>query len=266
MINAQTDINDLIRFYFSLKKEKETWSDYMGVHFKFADNGTDLAKNAAMIMETYLQGIPCRAYLASKTDLYFIFRSHDVGFFAQATENIETYCAWEKQYCEGTWYDFDRQLDDFLRHIENVYLQDILIDPASPTKDIHTNVTTSMTGTVLLVEDDPVTRWMVRHALRPHCFLITATCAGHVYKLYQSCKPDVVFLDIGLPDASGRDVLKWIIHHDPAANIIMFSGHNDIDTMMSTIEEGAKGFITKPYHPDKLHHYLNTFSIHKSEV
>ncbi|HOO82434.1 MAG TPA: response regulator [Alphaproteobacteria bacterium] len=73
---------------------------------------------------------------------------------------------------------------------------------------------------VLLVEDDPVTRWMVRSALKKECEFVTAQSANNAFGLYASYQPDVVFLDIDLPDGNGHDVLKWIMRNDPGACVV----------------------------------------------
>ena len=73
---------------------------------------------------------------------------------------------------------------------------------------------------------------------------------------YLNKAPDVVFLDIDLPDMSGHDVLSKIFALDPEAYIIMFSGNGDRGNVLKAIERGAKGFVGKPFSQDKLTHYI----------
>ncbi len=108
----------------------------------------------------------------------------------------------------------------------------------------------------LLVEDDPVTRWMVRNTLKEECHLVTASTANAAFAMYSSFKPDIVFLDIGLPDKSGIDVLEWILRNDPGAQVVMFSSQDSLDMMTHMLELGAIGFIAKPFNRDILLHYL----------
>lgn len=110
---------------------------------------------------------------------------------------------------------------------------------------------------VLLVEDDPVTRWLVRNALKNECEMVTATTAGKAIDLYKSYTPDVVFLDIGLPDRRGTDVLSDIMEQDPAARVVMFTHMDDFDTLAKTLSDGAIGYITKPFHRNRLLQYLS---------
>ncbi len=105
---------------------------------------------------------------------------------------------------------------------------------------------------VLLVEDDTVTRWMVSQALQDHCELVSAHSASNAFSVYSDVQPDTVFLDINLPDKSGYDVLGWILHNDPGANVVMFSGDDHIDNVAYALEQGAAGFIGKPFVKNQL--------------
>lgn len=109
---------------------------------------------------------------------------------------------------------------------------------------------------VLLVEDDPITRWMVRNSLKDVCDFATAPTASKAYAMYTSYQPDVVFLDINLPDNNGRCVLEWIKEHDPGACVVMFSSNGSLDNITECLNDGASGFITKPFLKEDLLHYV----------
>ncbi len=109
---------------------------------------------------------------------------------------------------------------------------------------------------VLLVEDDPVTRWMVRNALKHECEFVTAPTMNKAFGMYSSYQPDVVFLDINLPDGNGYTVLEWIMRNDPGACVVMFSSNDNLDNISSALEDGASGFIAKPFLKENLLHYI----------
>ena len=113
---------------------------------------------------------------------------------------------------------------------------------------------------VLLVEDDPVTRWMVRKSLKHDCQLVTAPTANQSFDKFNEFSPDIVFLDIDLPDKSGREVLSWIMHNDPGACVVMFSSNNNLENVSETLAEGASGFIAKPFLREDLLHYIHAHS------
>lgn len=109
---------------------------------------------------------------------------------------------------------------------------------------------------VLLVEDDPVTRWIVRNTVKHECQFATAPDASQAYAKFQAFQPDIVFLDIDLPDQSGREVLEWILRHDPGVCVVMFSSNDNLDNISETLEEGASGFIGKPFLKEDLMGYI----------
>ncbi len=110
---------------------------------------------------------------------------------------------------------------------------------------------------VLLIEDDPVTRWMVRLALKSECVLATAQDAGKAVSLYLSYRPDMVLLDIGLPGRDGKELLVRLMKIDPGAYVVMFSSQDTAQNVVETIQNGARGFISKPFSRNKLMEYVH---------
>lgn len=64
--------------------------------------------------------------------------------------------------------------------------------------------------------------------------------------------PNVIFLDIELPDTDGTQILEFINDHYPNTHVIMCSGHNSLENVQNTWELGAKGFIAKPFNAKKV--------------
>ncbi len=119
---------------------------------------------------------------------------------------------------------------------------------------------------VLVVEDDPITRRVVVGALGEAHAIITAETARNAIAGYLLHAPDIVFLDIGLPDVDGISVLAQIMRIDPDAFVVMFSSHDDEKTINESLSIGAKGFITKPFKKEMLSNYIHGSEIyhHKS--
>lgn len=128
--------------------------------------------------------------------------------------------------------------------------------PSSPMEEVGS----SRKCRALLVEDDPVTRWLVRSALKGECTLATAHSVSVAVSLYMACKPDIVFLDLNLPDGHGHDAMEQILKRDPGANIVIFSSHDSLDNITASFDEGARGFIAKPFSREALVGYLRKFS------
>lgn len=109
---------------------------------------------------------------------------------------------------------------------------------------------------VLLIEDDRSTRRMVSAGLKDYCEIIEAPDASQGIIFYNAYQPDLVFMDIELPDGDGHHLADWILRNDPGAYVVMFSGHNDTTNVMQSLDYGAKGFISKPFDITKMLHFI----------
>lgn len=136
--------------------------------------------------------------------------------------------------------------------------------------DDHRSYLSDVYPSVLLIEDDPATRWLVRAALRDECTLSTVTSVDNYmikYKAlnkYMSLMPDIVFLDIELPPSSGKDILVNMLRADPKAYVVMFSSHDTEDNIRESLESGARGFIAKPFNKSIMLDYISDAFLNKS--
>lgn len=108
---------------------------------------------------------------------------------------------------------------------------------------------------ILVVEDDLFTQKLVKNTLNDHAEVITAKTGYEAITSYADIAPDLLFLDIGLPDVTGHELLGKILSMDPKAYIVMLSGNGDRDNVIKAVELGAKGFVGKPFTKDKLIQY-----------
>ncbi len=110
---------------------------------------------------------------------------------------------------------------------------------------------------ILVVEDDLFSRTLVYKTLNRDYDVATAADGDQAIAEYALKAPDVVFLDIDLPDITGHEVLFKIKEMDSNAFIVMLSGNTDKKNVLSAIQEGAKGFVGKPFSRDKLLAYVD---------
>ncbi len=108
---------------------------------------------------------------------------------------------------------------------------------------------------ILIVEDDSFSQKLVENALKSYPVSMTSDGQGAIMN-YVHKAPDVLFLDIGLPDIDGHEVLRKIFAIDPDAYIIMLSGNGDKGNVLKAVELGAKGFVGKPFSKEKLVCYI----------
>jgi len=108
---------------------------------------------------------------------------------------------------------------------------------------------------IMIVEDDAFSQRLVASVLRNYNITMTSDGQGAIMT-YVNKAPDVLFLDIGLPDIDGHKVLEKLFKIDPNAYVVMFSGNGDRTNIMKAIELGAKGFVGKPFTKEKLFQYI----------
>lgn len=104
---------------------------------------------------------------------------------------------------------------------------------------------------ILIIDDDEDIRWSLREIFtttsRYEFEVLEAKDAKEGVTLFQKQYPDIVLLDVNLPDVNGIKILQGIIKKYPAANIIMISGMEREKLLKETKFVGAKEFIFKPF-------------------
>lgn len=75
---------------------------------------------------------------------------------------------------------------------------------------------------------------------------------------FKEFRPDIVTMDINMPEKNGVETVKEIKKLDPSAKIIMITSKNDEENLLDAINAGADGYILKPIHKEKLQKVLNT--------
>lgn len=108
--------------------------------------------------------------------------------------------------------------------------------------------------TVLIIDDNDVSRSMLRHILLASKYnVVGESGSGRIgIELAERLQPDIICLDIVMPDCSGLDVLKRVKQQRPQTEVLMVTGNNDRDSVMEAARDGAAGYIVKPYNPSTL--------------
>ncbi len=99
----------------------------------------------------------------------------------------------------------------------------------------------------LLVDDETGILETLAGVLGDQGFRILSTTSGEeAVDLYRREQPDVVFLDVWLPDRDGIETLALLREFDPAAAVVMLSGHGTTSTAVRAIRMGAHDYLEKP--------------------
>ncbi len=105
---------------------------------------------------------------------------------------------------------------------------------------------------IYVVDDDPDMREVLSLALETKFQVKAFSTAGSAIDVIKDDPPDLVLLDIGLPDMSGVDALREIKKLHPETLVIMVTASTDINTAISTMKLGASDYMTKPINVDAL--------------
>jgi len=125
---------------------------------------------------------------------------------------------------------------------------------------------------ILVVDDEPDIRELVKEILEDEGFEVAAAQnAATAKKLVESFKPDLILLDIWMPDIDGITLLKeWKEENSIDASIIMMSGHGNVETAVEATRHGAYDFIEKPLSIAKLlltiKHALETTALQQENL
>jgi DNA-binding NarL/FixJ family response regulator len=102
--------------------------------------------------------------------------------------------------------------------------------------------------TVLMVEDDAVTRRALCLAIEkePSLKLLDALDCVKTALMWLALQPvQILLVDLGLPDGSGIDIIRFCAHHHPTCNIMVITTSSDQDSVLESIEAGASGYVLK---------------------
>ncbi len=101
-------------------------------------------------------------------------------------------------------------------------------------------------ATLLLVDDEETFRLVLSRELERSGYAVRTAASGEAAIRAAVEDVDVVLLDLRLPDMDGMEVLRQIREKNPAADVIMLTGHGSIDTAIDAIRSGAFDYIAKP--------------------
>ena len=105
-----------------------------------------------------------------------------------------------------------------------------------------------LTSTAGLCEDDDELRGALRRALEADGFHVTATATGSdAVRRFAASPPDVLVLDIGLPDADGRDVCQALRARGVGSPVLFLTARDALPDRLSGFHAGGDDYLTKPF-------------------
>jgi len=111
-----------------------------------------------------------------------------------------------------------------------------------------------MAKNILICDDAAFMRMMIKDILTKNGYNIAgeAENGARAVEKYAETKPDLVLMDITMPEMDGIQALKKIKENDPSALVIMCSAMGQQAMVIESIQAGAKDFIVKPFQADRV--------------
>ena len=111
-----------------------------------------------------------------------------------------------------------------------------------------------MAKNILVVDDAAFMRMMIKDILTKNGYNVAGEAENGAKALekYNEVKPDLVLMDITMPEVDGIQALKNIKAADPNAKVIMCSAMGQQAMVIESIQSGARDFIVKPFQPERV--------------
>ena len=112
---------------------------------------------------------------------------------------------------------------------------------------------------ILIVDDNDLMRTLLRGILRNDDCQIIGEARNGILALdsIDKEKPDIVFLDVMMPEMDGLETLQAIKQKHPEIIVVMITGNPSKENVQESIQGGASGFIIKPFNAGKVLETLN---------
>jgi Response regulator containing CheY-like receiver domain and AraC-type DNA-binding domain len=107
---------------------------------------------------------------------------------------------------------------------------------------------------ILIVDDSLIQRINLKKLLTANGHEIVGECSNgaEAVKKYRELMPDLVTMDITMPEMNGLEALRIILGDNPKAKVIMISALGQEDKILEALGIGALHYITKPYEPEQV--------------
>ena len=111
-----------------------------------------------------------------------------------------------------------------------------------------------MANGILIVDDAAFMRMMIRDVLTKNGYEVLgeAENGAKAVEKYKEVKPDLVIMDITMPEVDGIQAVKEIKAYDPNAKVVMCSAMGQQAMVIEAIQAGARDFIVKPFQADRV--------------
>lgn len=107
---------------------------------------------------------------------------------------------------------------------------------------------------ILVVDDSPIIVRKLVLLLEDlgHDVVHTAATGAEAIVAYKQCKPDMVTMDITMPDMDGIQATRLLMQQYPYAKILMITSHGQEKMVLEALKAGARGYVLKPFQKERI--------------
>ena len=120
-----------------------------------------------------------------------------------------------------------------------------------------------MNTKILIVEDDPITQLAYADSITTNadCFFVKTTSRAQAFMSLE--KPDMIFLDLGLPDGDGLDIIQSLSGYfeKGAIPVVVVTSSTNPERHQNALEMGARAVITKPFEADEIRNAIAQYCL-----
>jgi len=119
---------------------------------------------------------------------------------------------------------------------------------------------------VLVADDTAFMRMTLRNVLERNGYEVVAEAANgaEAVELYRRYRPDLVTMDITMPEMDGITAIREIMKFDPQARIIVCSALGQKTMVIEALTAGAKDYLVKPFQPERVLEALEKLQAHRA--
>lgn len=120
---------------------------------------------------------------------------------------------------------------------------------------------------VLVIDDEQVTRELLKRILERHNYAVLTAGDGEEGLALIKADPEIniVFTDITMPKLSGIEFLKKVHQFNPKVEVVIMTGHSDVQSSVEAVRHGAGGYLLKPLQVAEIMSHLKRASIRVQE-
>jgi two-component system KDP operon response regulator KdpE len=119
---------------------------------------------------------------------------------------------------------------------------------------------------ILVVDDEPPIRKLLRMGLTSQGYQVLEAPSGKTALELLAKKPNLVILDLGLPDIDGLELLRRIRHREESLPVVVLSSRGDEAGKVAALDLGADDYVTKPFGMDELFARMRAALRHQLQV